>query len=198
MEAMRLLMRTGTSGPPPRGAATSCETVGLSASLSSDCGFLVSCSASDGCGEEQRPSQHLSGAETALFCKETKTADGVAPDSYCSELFRGEMCCKLWFTVTRRHTLPFLQCATDLLLKALVEERETLNAHIPNDIVALFAGHKKGSCCIANHKLFWPYAPTLLRLNPHLRVRKLSSWGDVSFLTRAGISLSLSIILDFS
>lgn len=94
---------------------------------------------------------------------------------YCSELFRGDMCCKLWFTATRRHTLGLLKSATDLLRVALVDAREALNSHIPDDVVVLLTGHNRESCCVANHKLFWPYPPTLLKFNPELRVGLLLS-----------------------
>lgn len=98
-------------------------------------------------------------------------------DAYLKQLFSGGFCCKLWFTATRRHTLPLLDTVTGLLRIALTEQREELNAHLPKDIVELLAAHAPHSCCVANHKLFWPYPPTLLKVNSAIQVRLLDPRG---------------------
>ncbi|KAL8450237.1 hypothetical protein Emed_002594 [Eimeria media] len=90
---------------------------------------------------------------------------------YLDRLFTGNLCCKLWFTVRRAHTRSLMNCLTHLLRLALTQQREDLNSHIPQPLLDLLVAHAHEVCCLANHKIFWPYPPTLFRVLQGLQVR---------------------------
>lgn len=89
---------------------------------------------------------------------------------YWESLFSGDLCCKLWFTVPRSTSRKLVSRLTDLLRSAVVDQREDVNAHIPQDIFRGIAGHTRDKVCIANHKAFWPHPPTLLYLFGDMKV----------------------------
>src|SRR5699024_3227743 len=50
---------------------------------------------------------------------------------YNKYIFNGDLCCKLWFSITRRDTLDVLIIINKLLIIALTKQRKELNQHIP-------------------------------------------------------------------
>ncbi|KAL8269249.1 hypothetical protein Esti_006829 [Eimeria stiedai] len=115
---------------------------------------------------------------------------------YLDRLFTGDLCCKLWFTVRREHTRAVLEALTLLLRLALTLQREELNPHLPQGLLDLLVAHAHGDCCLANHKIFWPYPPTLFRVVNNIQLQAVGQgMGDLvvqrSCQLHWGVNLSL-------